>query len=144
MNAKGRQKKQGQAATDNGTLTLAQRAKRGERVRTRAQRATEDARQVGMSFWNLNGEVSKTEQNRIRKQALAEMASELNVAEADLRVDLRLAEAIRWVRSHCGNNAVKIILSGKCGLAQDQAARLNGMASEKIRKKLGLATDGAE
>jgi hypothetical protein len=133
-----------QAAARDGCNPLAQRVQRGEQVRVRVEEATNAARPEGMSFWNLNAEVSKTEQNRIRKEVLAEMAVEVGVPKDELKVDLRLAEAIQWVRKQCGTEAADAILSGSSGLTQEQVARLDGMSPDKIREMIERAGDAVQ
>jgi hypothetical protein len=143
MNRKKAREQQDQAATDNGTLTLAQRAKRGEQVRLRVEREVDAVRPARISIGDTDTEFPKAKQNRIRRKVLAKMASELGVSEVDLRVDLTLDGAIRWLRWHCDKKAVDDILSGNSGLTLEQVVQLDGMSSDQIRETIRQAGEAA-
>lgn len=130
--------KKEQAAVGDGLSLLVRRAERGEQVRVRVQEAVDEAGIGSFGIWNMSGTVSANQQNRIRKRTLADRADEAGISEADLGADLRLAEAVHPVRTHCGKEFVDALLSAVGRLTEEEVAWLKGMEPATIRKMLGL------
>lgn len=127
-----------QAAVGDGLSLLVRRVARGEEVRALVEEAVDDKRVTNVSFWNMSGQVSGSKQKCIRQQVLADRADETGISEADLGADLRLAEAVHPVRTHCGKEFVDALLSAVGRLTEEEVAWLKGMEPATIRKMLVL------
>ena len=138
MNRERSPRRKKQAAVGDGLSLLVRRVARGEEVRALVEEAVDDKRVTNVSFWNMSGQVSGSKQKCIRQQVLADRADEAGISEADLGADLRLAEAVHPVRTHCGKEFVDALLSAVGRLTEEEVAWLKGMEPATIRKMLVL------